>query len=78
MGVFRQRAGAFDQFDRDRDATQGQDLFQVVDADQRNVVMDLLGVGDEIGGALITFTGVEHRGHAITARSAHHRANVLR
>lgn len=52
-------------------------MLQVVDADQRDVVMDALGIGDEIPGALIALAGVEHRIDPIAARRAHHRTDVL-
>ena len=45
MGVFGQRAGTFHQFHGDGDAAQRQDFFQVINADQRNVVVGVNGAG---------------------------------
>ncbi|MNT33954.1 hypothetical protein D3C86_1612720 [compost metagenome] len=78
MGVLRQRPRALDQLHRDRCAAQRDDLLQIIDADQRNIHIDALGVGDEVAGALVTCAGVEHRGRAIAAGGAHHRTDVLR
>ncbi|MNV80852.1 hypothetical protein D3C71_1744780 [compost metagenome] len=72
MSVLGQWPGTVDQFNRYGRAAQGDDLLQVIDADQRNVVMHALGVGDEVTGALIALAGVEHRVDAVATRCAHH------
>lgn len=77
MGVLGQGAGAFDQFHGHRRAAQGDDALQIVDTDQRDVVVHAFGVGDEVAGALITLAGVEHRIDAVATCCAHHRTYVL-
>jgi len=40
--------------------------------------MHTLGVGDEVGGALVTLAGIEHGRHAIAAGGAHDRTDIFR
>ncbi|KPX41427.1 Uncharacterized protein ALO68_05709 [Pseudomonas syringae pv. helianthi] len=78
MGVLRQGTGTVHEFDGNRNAAQWENALEVFDADQRNVLMDFLGVGDEVPGAFITFTGIEHRRHTVTASRTHDGADVFR
>src|SRR3546814_15317668 len=78
VSVVGQGSRTVHQFHSNWHTAQGQDFFQVVDADQRDVVVDFLGVRDEVRGAIIALAGVEHRGHAVAAGGTHDRTDVFR
>ncbi|MCY1178437.1 hypothetical protein D9M73_187850 [compost metagenome] len=78
VSIFGQGTCAIDQLDRHGRATEGDDPLQVIDANQGNVIVDALGVGDKVTGTFIALAGVEHRVDAVAASGAHHRTDVLR
>jgi hypothetical protein len=65
-------------FDGNRDATERDDLLQVIDADERQLQVDLFGVGAEFDSAFITLAGVEHGIDAVAAGSTQDGADVFR
>ena len=77
VAVFGQWSGVLDQFDGDGCAAQRNDLLQIVDADQRDFLVNLLGVGDELPGTVVAHPGIKHGINTVAPRGAHHGADIF-